>query len=149
MVGVDALAGRPLTVTCLPLRAAVALGDTPGASVVVPGGPVVAGSLAATQGPAVDLLAAVRADVAVLGACSASPAHGLTASTWEDAAVKRAIVACAARRVLVATGDKLARTSTFRVAPLEDVDDLVTTRDAPAAALDEVRAAGVRVYLAG
>jgi len=40
------------------------------------------------------------------------------------------------------------RTSSFRVGPLEEIDDLVTTPDAPESALEEIRAAGVQVHLA-
>jgi len=89
-----------------------------------------------------------RADVAIVGTCSASPAMGLTVTTHQDAQVKRAILASSARVVLAATGDKLSRTSSFRFGDIEDIDDLVTTRDAPQVTLDAFRVAGSRVYVA-
>ena len=62
---------------------------------------------------------------------------------------KREMLGASNRVVLLATGSKLTRTSSFRFADLEDIDDLVTTPDAPAALLDGFRAAGVAVHLAG
>lgn len=143
----EALAGRPVTVMALSLRPAAALAARPGATVLVPGGPVETDSLAFVSASAVDAVHGMRADVAVLGACSAAPAHGLTSTTYDDARIKRAALAVATRRVLVATADKLVRTSTFRFGDLEDLTHLVTTADAPPEALDEFRAAGVDVHL--
>ena len=51
-------------------------------------------------------------------------------TTYEDAQVKRACLAAARRTVLVATADKLTRTSTFRFGIPADLSHLVTTADA-------------------
>lgn len=58
------------------------------------------------------------------------------------------VSAASARVVLAATGDKLTRTSAFRFGVVGDLDDLVTTRDAPPEMLDEFVTAGVSVHLA-
>ena len=140
------LAGRPITALALSLHAAGALASRPGAYVTVPGGPVETDSLAMTAS-GVEAVRDVRADVAVISACSASSTHGLTSTTYEDAVLKRAVLASASRTILVAGAEKLARASTFRVAGLEAVSDLVTTSDAPddlLAGCDEI---GVRVHL--
>ncbi|WP_394275003.1 DeoR/GlpR family DNA-binding transcription regulator [Luteococcus sp.] len=143
-----ALAGRQVTALCMSLRAAVALGGEPGPMVSTPGGPVQPPSLRAGSAASLAALANFRADLAIVGAYSASPSGGLTVTTCDDAAIKRAILAASARVVLAATGDKLARTSAFRFGAIEDLDDLVTTRDAPPEMLDEFVAAGVTVQLA-
>lgn len=145
----DAIAGRRATVLCLSLRAAVALSGSTDTTIVTPGGAVGGASLRYGGAACLEALATFRSDVAIIGACAASPAHGLTVTTSEDAQVKRAALAATARVILAATGDKLERTSSFRFGMLEDLDDLVTTPDAPAALLEEVQAAGVRVHLAG
>ncbi|GAA1396905.1 DeoR/GlpR family DNA-binding transcription regulator [Luteococcus peritonei] len=144
----EALVGRPLTALCLSLRTAVALGASREPTIVTPGGPVAPESLRATASASLVALDGFRADLAVVGACSATPTQGLTVTTYEDAQIKKAILAASARVVLAATGDKLQRTSSFRFGSLEDLDDLVTTRDAPPSALDAFREAGVRVHLA-
>ena len=143
----EALVGRRLTVLSLSLHAAAALASRPGVDVVVPGGPVEADSLAMVGAAAIRAVEDVRADVAVLGACSVSAQHGLTSTTYDDAAVKRACLASASRRILVAAPEKLTRTSTFRCGDVADLADLVTTADAPRAELMECRAAGVEVVL--
>ncbi|WP_246955404.1 DeoR/GlpR family DNA-binding transcription regulator [Brachybacterium sp. Marseille-Q7125] len=144
----DALTGRPLTAMCLTLRAAMALGTGGSTDIVTPGGSVRGESLHYGGAACLDALDGFRADLGIMGACSASPSHGLTSISSEDAQIKRAILAASARVMLAVTGDKLSRTSSFRFGALEDMDDLVTTPDAPASMLDEVRAAGTRVHLA-
>lgn len=143
-----ALAGRRVTALCMSLRAAVAMSAEPGPMIITPGGPVQPPSLRSGSAASLAVLADFRADLAVMGACSVNPAQGLTVTTHEDAQIKRAIIAASARVVLAATGDKLTRTSTFRFGVIEDLDDLVTTPDAPPELLDEFIAAGVRVHLA-
>lgn len=142
------LVDRPATVMCLSLHAAVALGASRSTTIVVPGGPIAPDSLSATAAESVRALADFRADVAILGACAASPGQGMTTTTWDDAQTKRAIMACATRTVLVVAGTKLDHTSSFRFAELEDLDDLVTTPDASPNALAEFRQSGVRVHIA-
>ncbi|MGO4957959.1 DeoR/GlpR family DNA-binding transcription regulator [Luteococcus sp. Sow4_B9] len=144
----EALVGRPITAMCLSLRTAVALGESDAPTLVTPGGPVTPVSLRCGGAAAVAALDGFRADVAIMGACSASPVHGLTVTTHEDAQIKKSIVQASARVVLAATGDKLVRTSSFRFGTMDDLDDLVTTPDAPESALEEFRAAGVIVHLA-
>lgn len=141
------LAGRPLTALALSLHAAAALGSRPGVSVVVPGGPVENDTLAFTSHAAVEAIAQTHVDVAVIGACSAQPGFGLTSTTYEDALVKRACLSAGARTVLVATADKLARTSTFRFGAASDLTHLVTTDDAEAGLLEPFRDEGVDVLL--
>nr|WP_083876037.1 DeoR/GlpR family DNA-binding transcription regulator [Kineosphaera limosa] len=142
------LVGRDLTVLCMSLHSAVALGVHPQAQVIVPGGVVVPDTLSATPAACIDAARSIRADVAVLGAAAASASHGLTTTTFDDAQIKGAIVACATHRILLADRAKLTRTASFRFAGLEDIDDLVTTADSPPDLLEEFRAAGVQVHLA-
>ncbi|MFC7519134.1 hypothetical protein ACFQUU_29460, partial [Herbaspirillum sp. GCM10030257] len=66
-----------------------------------------------------------RFDVAILGACAASPESGLTVAGWEDAQVKREAIAQSRRVVLVVTTDKLERTAAHRFATFDDVDVIV------------------------
>lgn len=147
---VDAIArrlrGRPITVLCMALRAAVTLGEHQDTHVIVPGGLVSPDTLVSDCSRSIAALRDMRADVAFLGVAAASSAHGLTTAIWEDAQVKRAIIRSATRRILTATAQKLARTSSFRFADLEDIDDLITTEDIPEPLLDQFREAGVTVH---
>ncbi len=140
------LAGRPLTVLALSLHAAAALAARPGVYVTVPGGPVETDSLAMTAA-GTETVRDIRADVAVIGACSASSTHGLTSTTFEDAALKRAVLRASSRTILVAGAEKLRRSSTFRFGGPEDLTHLVTTKDAPDDVLAMFRDVGVDVHL--
>lgn len=143
------LAGRPLTVLALSLHAAAAIAARPGATVLVPGGTVQNDSLAFAGPEAFLAVAAMNVDAVVLGACSAQPGFGLSATDHDDARLKRACMLAATRRILVTTPEKLTRASTFRFGEIGDLTHLVTTRSAPRDTIDEVRASGVDVTLVG
>lgn len=143
-----AIAGRHLTVLALSLHSAAALAAVPGVRVSTPGGPVETDTLALVGSAAVGAVRDFRADVAILGACSADPTEGLTSTTYEDAEIKRAVLGSARRRVLVASPAKLSRTSSFRFGTPADLTHLVTTDDAPDEVLHAFREQGVEVLLA-
>ena len=73
---------------------------------------------------------------------------GVTEYNLDDAAVKRAAFASARRRIAVADAAKLGRAAFARVCTIAELDVLVTDDSAPAAALEEFRAAGVEVVVA-
>jgi DeoR/GlpR family transcriptional regulator of sugar metabolism len=141
-----ALVGRSITALTTSLHAASVLASEPGPTVVVPGGVVEARTLELAGSAVVDAVRDMRFDVAVLGACAASPTDGLTTSTFADAQVKREALRHARQRILLASADKLIRTSAHRFAGVEDLTVLVTGEDAGPTLLDEYRAAGVEVH---
>ena len=139
------LVGRPLTAVCLSLHSATALASDPAARVVVPGGVVTTDTLAQLSTRATDAVRALSADVFVMGACAISATRGLVCDLPEDAAIKAAAIESATRRVLVTRADKLTRPSTFRFGAVADLTHLLTTEDAPRAALEPFEDAGVQV----
>jgi DeoR/GlpR family transcriptional regulator of sugar metabolism len=141
------LAGRPVTALCLSLHVAAALAAVPGARVIVPGGPVEPDTLALYGSQAVDAVRDISADVLLLGACSVSASRGLTASSYEDAQLKRASIRASSKRILVATGAKLNQGSNFRFGDAADLSHLVTTPDADTEVLAAFEAAGVQLTL--
>lgn len=114
---------------------------------------MVGGSVDATVGGCIDA-AAVQAvagfdiDRCFLGACSVDRARGVGAELHADAVFKRALVKASRRCVVLATTEKLAARAPHRVCPLADIDLLVVERDAPAAALAALKAAGARLVKA-
>jgi DeoR family fructose operon transcriptional repressor len=71
-------------------------------------------------------LSEVRVDVAFIGANAASPDQGLATPDRSEAAVKRAFIRAARRRVLLADHSKFERESVYAFATLTDIDVLVT-----------------------
>jgi DeoR family fructose operon transcriptional repressor len=71
-------------------------------------------------------LGQLRIDVAFVGTNGLTVGHGLSTPDASEAAVKRAMVACAHRVVALADSSKVGRERTVRFAELADVDVLVT-----------------------
>ncbi|WGL51392.1 DeoR/GlpR family DNA-binding transcription regulator [Nocardioides sp. BP30] len=86
------------------------------------------------------LLARLHTDLALIGCNGVDARAGVTNINLPEAEVKRAMIAAAARTVVVADGSKVGRIHLGQVARAGDVDLLVTTASAPAEALAELRA---------
>ena len=84
-------------------------------------------------------------DTVVLGVDGVSGAGGATCEHEGEAGINSLMVQRADRVVVVATGDKVGRRAFARICRSERIQVLVTDATAPAAALDEFRAAGVTV----
>ncbi|MFK0172113.1 DeoR/GlpR family DNA-binding transcription regulator [Streptomyces sp. NPDC090306] len=94
---------------------------------------------------AYDTLAQIDLDHAILGVDALDPEYGAKALDEEEARINRLMARQARTVVVVADSTKLAARAFARVCPLTDIDHLVTDTDAPEAALDRIREAGVRV----
>lgn len=81
-------------------------------------------------------------------ACSTSLEHGLATTTYDDAENKRTAMRAATRRILAVAPRKLNHVSTFRFGDIEDLHQLVTTTDAPAELLAQIRDLGAQVITA-
>jgi DeoR family transcriptional regulator, aga operon transcriptional repressor len=100
--------------------------------------------------PLADLvLGSVHADIALIGCNGVEAEAGVTNINLPEAAVKAAMIAAAARTVVVADGTKVGRVHLGRVTSASAVDVLITDPTAPSAALAELRALeGPRVIVA-
>lgn len=96
----------------------------------------------------VECLSRLRTDVAFVGTNGVSVGHGLSTPDRSEAAVKRAIVACARKVVVLADADKLGLEHLVQFAPLSDVDVLVTDARASRDDVRVLEAAGVEVVVA-
>jgi DeoR/GlpR family transcriptional regulator of sugar metabolism len=139
-----ALTARPLTVVTNALDVAQCFDRDPAVQLVLTGGTWQPAQRALWGPAALALLAACRADWAVPGACALDARMGITATDEEDAAVKRAMVAAAARTMILADHSKQRSVAPFAVAPWSQVHTLVTDRP-----WQEVAALGVEVCVAG
>jgi DeoR/GlpR family transcriptional regulator of sugar metabolism len=74
--------------------------------------------------------------------------HGLTEYNLDDAPIKRAAFASARRRIVVADSTKLGKAAFARIAPIEQLDVLVTDSDASPEFLHAIAEAGVEVVTA-
>ena len=105
---------------------ATALAAHPRADVVLVGGRLLKDEQVAVGPVAVDAFRALRADVCLLGICAFHPKLGATAANSEEAQVKREMVASSTTVVALATQDKLHESYPWVVAPIAEIDHLVT-----------------------
>jgi DeoR family transcriptional regulator of aga operon len=114
---------------------------------------VTGGSLRPLQHSLVEPLASVlldrmHADLAFIGCTGVHPTGGVTNVNLPEADLKRVMVGAASRAVVVADGSKLGRTHLGRIAAIDEVDGLITGESADAAAVADLRAAGLAVTVA-
>lgn len=92
--------------------------------------------------------AVTRIDTAILGADGVSAEVGVTTYDETEARTNHAMVAKAARTIVVADGSKIGRAAFAAMAGLDEIDVLVTDTSADPDELDRLRATGVEVVVA-
>lgn len=138
---------EPLTVVTNALNVALELGAAPGQRLVLLGGAFHRES-SSTLGPlAVQALRELAVQTLFLGTQAMDAEQGLTDSTMEIAEVKRAMIRAARRVVLVTDSSKWGRTSLTRVAPLDEIDVLISDTDLPAEARELCEKLGIELVL--
>jgi len=139
-----ALTVRPLTVITSSLDVAALFAGDPQVQIALTGGTWQHANRALWGPAAVAMLANCRADWAVPGACAIDAQLGVSAPDEADAALKRAMIGCARRTLILADHSKLGSTAPFHVAPWAKVHALLI--DEPWA---EGEAAGLPIVVAG
>ncbi|WP_250197347.1 DeoR/GlpR family DNA-binding transcription regulator [Aquincola tertiaricarbonis] len=119
-------APRPLTVVTHALDVFLTLADVPQLRPVLAGGEWLPVHRVFEGEQAVATLRAHRADIAFLGACALHERTGVTAWQPGDAAIKRAMVAGAVRRVVLCDASKLGDVAPCAVAELAELDHVIT-----------------------
>lgn len=145
-----ALAARPgLTVCPLGFHATAALVDQPGVTVVLPGGEVDPGELSYLGPVARSTLAQFRFDTFLMAVGGVGIHDGVTDFRAADVEIKQAAMRAASRTIVVADADKIGTRTFAHLAPVGDIDVLVTDRRANAQVLQGIRELGVGVHVAG
>ena len=139
-----ALAGRRLTVMPMSLHAASILATSESIRLLMPGGETRPGEQSLTGPLALASITALRFDTAVLSCCGLADGR-VTAHDLGDAAVKQAMAKAAARVILAADSGKFRQTAMAVVCEATAADMVITDSDAPADAIDALRAAGLEV----
>lgn len=136
---------RELTVYTNTLVLALQLLTRPLLTVYTLGGRVRAKTFAEVDDWAARALAEINVDVAFLGANGISVYRGLTTPDPSEAAVKRRMLSCAQRRILLADHSKVGVVSGVQYGNLHDIDLLITDADLRDQQLAELRTAGMTV----
>ncbi|GAA3511356.1 DeoR family fructose operon transcriptional repressor [Streptosporangium album] len=117
---------RELTVVVNSPPLASALATRPALTVLMLGGRVRGRTLATVEDWALQQLSQLHVDVAFMATNGCSVAKGLTTPDPAEAAVKRAMIACAQRSVLLADHTKFAGSYLARFATLSEIDMIIT-----------------------
>jgi len=102
---------------------------------------------AAVGADTISALGNVRVDVAFVATNGISD-YGLTTPDREEAATKRAIIACARRTIVLADATKIGVETAVRFAALEDIDTLVTDSEIDGTDRKDLEKAGIEVVVA-
>jgi DeoR family fructose operon transcriptional repressor len=134
---------RDLTVYTNTLPLAISLLTRPRLTVFTLGGRIRTTTFAEVDDWAARALAEINVDVAFLGTNGISLHRGLTTPDPAEAAVKRRMLACAQRRILLADHSKVGVISGAQYGQLTDIDLLITDTDLTDEQLTELRGAGL------
>ncbi len=124
---------------------AAALADHPRVEVIVLGGRLDKHSVVTLGEATLDALGMVRPDLYLLGVCSLHPDVGISAVNLEEAYLKRAMMACSAETIALASPEKLNTAAPYIVGPLTELSEMLTDRDVPDDLLEPYRALGLTV----
>lgn len=143
---VRALKGkRDLVVITNAVTNAIELMENRDITVILTGGVVRAATFGAVGDMAVANLGMLRVDQTFLAISGVSIEGGLTYPNFEEAGVKRAMIAAAAEVILLADASKFGRDSLVRVAPLDVLSKVVTTPGMDSRLEAHLRELGVEV----
>jgi DeoR/GlpR family transcriptional regulator of sugar metabolism len=127
---------------------AVELLGHPEIEVIMLGGRLFRHSVVGVGAATLEAIAQVRADTYFMGVCSVHPEAGLSTGDFEEACVKRAMCKAAADTIVLASSEKLATASPYRVVGLSEVSGIVVPAETPAELIEPYRQRGIALTLA-
>ncbi len=139
---------RVTTVVTNCLHTAATISSRSRAEVMLVGGRVRGITQAAVGSATVDALRDMRVDVAFVGANGFTAEHGFSTPDPAEGAVKRAMVGCARRVIVLADASKFGSEYLVSFAKVTDVDVLITDRTFPLTARQSLIELGIEVVLA-
>ena len=139
---------RELTVVTHSLAVATILISRPNVTLHLLGGLIRTRTYSAVGDWTRAQIADVFADVAFVGTNGVSVERGISTPDLAEARVKRALIAASRRTVVLADHTKFGREDFAKVAPLTDVDTVITDSGVDAELADDVEQAGPRVVIA-
>lgn len=143
-----ALVGRRgLTIVTNALNIAMLLEDSQELTVIVTGGTLRSLQHSLVNPLGTEVLGLIRADHAFLGANGIEAEAGVTNANFPEAEIKRAMMAAARERIVVADHTKIGRVAAAVVAPVSAFDLLLTTSEADPAEIEKLRQKGLAVRL--
>lgn len=138
-------AHRRLTIVTNSLHLANYFLDAPQITVMLPGGRLRRDSISLVGRP--EGLPDINLRLGFFGARGVSVASGVTDVDIDEVAMKQAMISRCAQSIVLIDGSKWDRLGAYTFLRLSHVSCIITTDDAPEAAVQEVRSCGVDVQL--
>jgi DeoR/GlpR family transcriptional regulator of sugar metabolism len=127
---------------------AMELMEHPDIEVIMLGGRLFRHSIVGVGAATLEAIAQIRADTFFLGVTSLHPEHGLSTGDYEEACVKRALCRAAAETIVLASPEKLATASPYRIVGLSEIAGIVLPAATPADIMQPYRDLGIALTLA-
>ena len=127
---------------------AMELMDHPDIEVIMLGGRLFRHSIVGVGAATLEAIAQIRADTYFMGVTSLHPELGLSTGDFEEACVKRALCKAAADTIVLASSEKLATASPYRIVGLAEISGIVLPAQTPAEVLQPYRDQGIALTLA-
>ena len=124
---------------------AVELIAHPNIEVILIGGRLFKHSVVAIGAVTLEGYARIRADLCFVGVTGLHPEIGLTTGDLEEAHIKRAMIASAAEVTVMASSEKLLAASSYVIAPMSEVNTIITEQAAPLASTQPFEALGISI----
>lgn len=129
-------------ITNSPPLAAV-LAEHPHIEVIMLGGQLFKHSVVTLGSATLQELQMIRADLFLMGICSLHPEVGISTNNLEEAYLKRAMIACSAEVIALASPEKLHTAAAYFVGELRELNEIITERTVPDEVLEPYRSAGI------
>ncbi|MGM0431407.1 MAG: DeoR/GlpR family DNA-binding transcription regulator [Spirochaetota bacterium] len=142
-------AKRHITVITPSLAAANVLADIPEITLILPGGVMNASSRSLTGSPAEDFFSSIHADILFLAVKAVSAEGGLADHNIAETAVKRSMISCSDRVVVLADHSKIGKTALSKIAEIKQADTIITDSQANQQELEKITRLGLTVLTAG
>jgi len=108
---------------------ALELAEKENIEVILFGGKLSRNTNIVTGSQVINELSDIRVDLCLLGTNSLSIEEGITDSDWEVVQIKRAMIKCSKNLAILSIAEKLNSNQKMRVAPLKEVNYLITDMD--------------------
>ena len=127
---------------------AVELIDHAGVEVILIGGRLFKHSMVAVGAAAIEAIGHIRADIYFMGVTGVHATAGLSTGDLEEAYVKRALMACAAETVVLASAEKINAASAYVIADVSAVSAILVEKETRAASIRPLSKAGATIVRA-
>jgi DeoR/GlpR family transcriptional regulator of sugar metabolism len=125
---------------------AMALMDHPDIDVIMLGGRLFRHSAVGVGAATLEAIAQIRADTYFMGVTSVHPDSGLSTGDYEEACIKRALCHAAAETIVLASSEKLATASPYRIVGLSEISGIVVPAGTDEALLRPNRELGIALH---